>query len=152
MRIHFPRPTCLFLLLSCLVVFSSCDDRDKKEEIKQALANYDRLIKKMDADSIAQMYTADGDLGDIAHGRDSIKKFLSTFVNVKVLSVHSSSEKIEIKEDTAIQNGRYDRVAVVNSKDTVRPAGTFIAKWVWKINEGWNIQRMTTTPDNNSNK
>ena len=152
MNVNFPKPICLLFLLICLVVFYSCGDQYKKQEVEQALANYDRLIKKMDADSIALMYTSNGELGDIAHGRDSIRRFLSTFTNVEVLSVSSSSEKMEVRKDTVIQSGRYNQVALINHKDTVNPTGTYVAKWVWIKNEGWKIQRMTTTPDNNPHK
>jgi len=150
MENRFLKPIYLFLV--CVVVFYSCQNQAKKKEIKQALATYDRLIKKMDADSIALMYTTDGDLGIIAHGRDSIKRFLSTFTNVRVLSASSSSENIEIKEDTAMQSGRYDQVALVNNSDTVHPTGSYEAKWIWIKNEGWKIKRMTTISDNNPRK
>lgn len=150
MEYHFVKSIYLFLVFA--IVFYSCQNQVKRKEIKQALATYDRLIKKMDADSIALMYTTDGDLGIIAHGRDSIRKFLSTFTNVKVLSASSSSENIKIKDDTAVQTGRYEQVALVNNSDTVRPTGSYEAKWIWIKNEGWRIQRMTTTSDNNPNK
>jgi len=120
---------------------------DRKAEIESALKTYDRLIWKMDADSIADLYMAEGELGDIVHGRDSIRKFLSTFTNVKVLSVASTSEKIVFYQDTAIQNGRYNQTALVNNKDTMRPKGTYEAKWIWIKGEGWKIRRMTTTPE-----
>jgi len=150
MKNHFLKTIYLFLI--CAVVIYSCQSQAKQQAVKQAMATYDRLIKKMDADSIALMYTTDGDLGIIAHGRDSIRKFLSTFTNVKVLSASSSSENIKIKDDTAVQSGRYEQVALVNNSDTVRPTGSYEAKWVWIKNEGWKIRRMITTSDNNSNK
>ena len=152
MNVHFLKPTFLLFLLNCLVVFYSCHHRDKRQEVERALANYDRLIKKMDADSISLMYTANGELGDIARGRDSIRKFLSTFTNVEVLSVSSSSEKIDLEKDTIIQSGRYNQLALINHRDTVRPTGTYVARWIWQENEGWKIQRMTTTPDKNPSK
>jgi ketosteroid isomerase-like protein len=132
----------LFVLL-----IASCWRRHESGEIESALKGYDRLIQKMDADSIALLYTTDGDLGGIAQGRDSIRKFLSGFKNVRVLSVSSTSEKIELNADTAIQLGRFNQVALVNGTDTLRPKGTFTAKWIWTKEEGWKIRSMNTKPD-----
>jgi len=36
-------------------------------------------LQKTDADSIAYMFTPDGELGNVAKGRDSIRHFLSSF-------------------------------------------------------------------------
>jgi ketosteroid isomerase-like protein len=138
----------IFIMIAVFSAALSCNTRDRKAEVESGLRTYDRLIQKMDADSIALMYAPDGDLGTIAHGRDSIRKFLSTFKNVSVLSVSSSSDNIGINNDTAIQKGRFSQVALVNNKDTVRPKGTYIAKWVWIKDEGWKIKTMTTKPDN----
>ena len=135
----------LFVIIATLIL--SCHERDKKLEIESALKTYDHLIWTMNADSIALLYTVDGQLGEIARGRDSIRRFLSTFTNVKVLSVHSTSEKIVINKDTAIQSGRFNQTALINNKDTARPKGTYEAIWVWTKGEGWKIKRMTTTPD-----
>lgn len=118
-----------------------------RSEIESALKTYDRLIKNMDADSIALLYTTDGDLGTVAHGRDSIRKFLSSFKNVRVLSVASTSNTIEINRDTALQAGRYRQVALINNRDTAKLKGGFNARWIWIRGEGWRIKRMETQPD-----
>jgi hypothetical protein len=44
--------------------------------MEQAMQKYDRYILKMDVDSIALLYTPDGELGKMARGRDSIRRFL----------------------------------------------------------------------------
>jgi len=133
-------------LIVTLTVFDCCNMHNKKHEIELALKTYDRLVLKMDADSIAMMYTVDGELGDIARGRDSIKKFLSKFVNVKALAASSSSDRIEITNDTALQSGKYEQIDLVNNKDTVNPKGTYVAKWIWNKEEGWRIRSMATKP------
>jgi hypothetical protein len=139
------KPSYLLAILATFIF--SCKAPDRKKEIESALKTYDRLILKMDADSIAMLYTVDGDLGDIAHGRDSIRRFLATFTNVRVLSVSSISQKIVFNKDTAIQSGRFNQIAVINNKDTVKPKGTFETNWVWLRGEGWKIKKNTNTPD-----
>ena len=64
----------LFILLFLTACISYVH---RQQEVQDAMQHYDRLIKKMDADSIALLYTEDGDLGGIAHGRDSIRRYLT---------------------------------------------------------------------------
>ena len=87
------------------------------------------------------MFTPDGKLGDIARGRDSIKKFLLSFVNVKFLSQHST-KFIELKGDSATQTGTFLQCYVVNEKDTSCVKGSFKIKWRWLKGEGWKIKEM----------
>lgn len=122
----------------------SCSHNHNKNEIETAMRLYDHLILKMDADSIAWLYTPDGNLGDIAQGRDSIRKFLSTFKNVRVLSQSSETSSIEITGDSSVQKGRYRQVVLVPGKDTIRVKGEFTANWLWNASDGWHIKHMAT--------
>lgn len=140
----------IFLCSVCtlLICPSSNGQKHIKQEIENAMLRYDRLIQKMDADSIALLYAPDGDLGEMAHGRDSIRKFLLTFTNVKVLSTSSTSDSIVFNSDTAIQTGKYTQVALIQVKDTARLKGSYTAKWIWLPEQGWRIKKMNTKPDN----
>jgi hypothetical protein len=110
------------------------------------MQQYDKLLQKMDADSISKMFTQNGQLGDIASGRDSIKRFLSSFENVKVLAVSSSTASIELNSDTALQKGMYYQTAVINQTDTARLKGEYTTSWQWVPGEGWRIRKITTKP------
>ena len=131
----------LIVLLSFL--YSCTENMHSKASVESAMKEYDRLIKNMDADSIALLYTPDGDLGNIAHGRDSIKKFLSTFKNVKVLSQSSISDSVRIYGDSAYQTGTYKQVVIV-PPDTLTVKGLYFANWQWIKHEGWRIKHMET--------
>jgi hypothetical protein len=100
----------------------------------------------LDADSIALLYAPDGDLGNIAHGRDSIRSFLLTFKNLKVLSQTSNTEFLKVSGDTSLQKGKYHQTVVVAAKDTVNVRGEYTATWVWISKSGWHIKRMETKP------
>lgn len=120
----------------------------RQQEVQDAMQHYDQLIKKMDADSIALLYTADGDLGGIAHGRDSIRRFLSSFKNVRVLEVTSNTDSLAMTDDTAFQSGHYKQSGVIDEKDTFHVSGSYHAQWVWiKKEGGWRIKKMSTQPD-----
>jgi len=64
------------------------------------MEKYDALILKSDAPANAQLFTPDGNLGDIAIGRDAFKKFLSFFNNIRVPSQSTTSTSIKINGDT----------------------------------------------------
>lgn len=129
-------------LLSCHTVKYS------NQEIESAMHYYDHLIKKLDADSIALLYTPDGNLGGMAIGRDSIRHFLASFKNVEVLSQVSTTSSITFVKDTAIQKGTYIQKDIVANKDTITVTGEYTTKWVRLQKEGWRIKQMNTKPTN----
>lgn len=139
-----------FIIIYFISLFScnTTSHNKNKEGVENAMKYYDHLILKLDADSIAMLYTADGKLGDIATGRDSIKKFLSSFKNVAVLSQSSTTGSVKIIRDTAIQTGTYTQTDLVSGKDTVKVKGTYIARWQWMRKAGWHIKRMETKSAN----
>ncbi len=134
------------LFIACISSFE-CSNKDNERGVEQAMKQYDHLIKKMDADSIALLYTPDGDLGTMAHGRDSIKMFLSRFKDIKVLYQHSVITYMKITADTALQRGIYRQMVLINGKDTMRDGGEFTAIWWWIEPGVWRIKKMMTTPN-----
>jgi hypothetical protein len=135
-----------FYLIAAVVLFSckNTEPGKDKEGVEAALKQYDHLLKKLDGDSIALLYTADGDLGDKVHGRDSIRRYFASFKNVAVLFQMSASESVELKVNAAIQKGHYNQTALVDGKDTIKAKGEYMAYWLWTPKEGWRIRRMIT--------
>jgi hypothetical protein len=138
------RTTFPFIILLSMAACSG--HTHQRQEVETAMHQYDGLIKKMDADSIALLYTADGDLGTMAHGRDSIRRFLASFKNVQVLDVSSSTDSLTLHDDTAFQMGHYKQSGVINGKDTFHVKGGYHVRWIWVAGEGWRIKKMTTQP------
>jgi hypothetical protein len=140
------------ILISVFTIFLfSCNAARNDKTIsgvEAAMKQYDHLIQKMDADSIALLYAPDGRLGNMAVGRDSIKKFLSSFKNVEVLSQASTTKFISLINDTAIQKGTYQQTDVLSKEDTVIVKGEYTARWEWLKDEGWHIKSMETKPAN----
>ena len=139
------RETKKALCLTVMLFLVSCA-RHKAEEVDAAMQYYDRLLLKMDADSIALIYSADGELGSAAKGRDSIRNFLSSFKDVKVESQESHTDSISINVDSAWQSGTYHQRARLSDKKTVEVKGKFTAKWIWNPKSGWLLKRMDTAP------
>jgi hypothetical protein len=89
---------------------------------------YNHYIMSMNTDSIASIFSPEGELGDIAQGRDSIKRFLYRFKDFKVLSQTSSTNTISIFGDSAIHNGTYWQTTIIPPSDTVHVKGSFYSK------------------------
>jgi hypothetical protein len=140
----FPLP----IVISFMFLLSCNTTKHNKSGVESAMKYYDHLILKLDADSISMLYAPDGNLGGIAIGRDSIRKFLSSFKNVRVLSQSSTTGSINIIRDTAIQKGTYTQIDIVSGKDTVRVKGEYTTRWEWIHKEGWHIKQMTTKSTN----
>ena len=138
----------LLLFANCLLLLSCTTSTHNKSGVEAAMKYYDHLILKLDADSIALLYTPDGNLGGMAIGRDSIKQFLSTFKNVQVLSQVSTTDSIHIIRDTAIQKGSYTQTDIVAGKDTLHVKGEYTVQWQWIHKQGWHIKKMITKPLN----
>ena len=137
-----------FFIAVIILLFSCNAGKHSSKSVELAMQHYDHLILKLDADSIALLFTPDGNLGNIAMGRDSIRRFLASFKNVQVLSQSSNTASIKINKDTAIQKGSYQQTDVIAGKDTVKVKGTYTATWLWLSKEGWYIKQMTTKPSN----
>lgn len=134
--------TILFIILisALLIIWQCATLKPTASGVEAALKHYDNLIKKVDGDYIAMMYTTDGDLGNSAHGRAAIKKMLDGFKNFKVLEQKSTSNSINIKGDSALQKGFYNQTAVVG-KDTYRIKKSFTIHWAWINKKEWLVKR-----------
>lgn len=141
------------LLFFAFIIMISCHGVSPTPDLTTALATYDRLILKTDADSIALLYTIDGDLGNKAHGRDSIRTFLLQFKDFKVLEQHSTIDSISAGQDTGFIAGHYQQRVIVPVKDSLNPAhihdtvtakGSFRSTWIQVPEYGWQIRKMET--------
>ena len=138
----------LFFLTSIALLFSCNASRHNRNGVQSSMNQYDHYIQTMDVDSIALLYTPDGDLGKMAHGRDSIRKFLDKFKSFKVLSQTSTTESINNMRDSTIQKGVYRQSVILPVSDTVSVKGEYTATWVWLPKSGWHLKRMETKPIN----
>ena len=139
-------PVFFYAILLSIPGFLSCSQKRSRESVEEAMQTYDRLILKMDVDSIALLYTPDGDLGKIAHGRDSIRSFLERFKNFRVLYQNSKTDFISINVDTATHAGTYRQKVIIAPGDTALVKGTFTVRWIWLTAGGWHIKRIDTLP------
>ncbi len=142
----------LLLFSACLSVLhaqstmKSWKTRSAENKINETLKRYDDFILHTNPDSIASLYAPDGNLGDIAIGRDSIRKFLLKFQGIKVLAVHTQSTSLKIEGKEAHQTGEYNQRAILPKGDTVQVKGKIDILWTERKPGSWYIQKMKTTP------
>jgi hypothetical protein len=145
---EFMRMLPLFFFISLF----SCADR--KSQVEKAMQNYDRLIFKMAADSIADCFIDSGTLGGegmpLQVSRDSIRRFLKSFdaSAIRMISNQSRIKSVVFKGDTAILEGNYEQKAEVNGKPGVY-SGTFVARWLMGNDGKWRLLSMYTVPVKN---
>ena len=135
-----------FIRVIITLLFACNTNRHNTKGIQSVMKLYDHYIQTMDVDSIALLYTPEGDLGQMAHGRDSIRKFLDKFKNFKVLSQTSTTASITNMQDSTLQKGFYHQTVIVPVNDTVTVKGEYTATWVWLSKSGWHLKRMETKP------
>ena len=136
----------IFLLFLCFAYcITGCSPHQgNKDELILRMKLYDHLILKTDGDSIALLYSPDGELGNAAKSRNQIRNFLYNYRHYKVLEQASSLDTVSIDGDTAFVKGIYHQKVVVPEHDTVTVKGTYASKWEWVKGERWLIKRMET--------
>jgi len=130
--------------LFTIILLSCAKHQHTNKEIEQAMINYDSLIVKQDPVAIAQAFTPVGKLGDVATGRDAIQTLLSQVKGFKVIDQSSTTTAIQIRGDSAIQQGTYIQRNVDAKNDTIKAMGTFTCKWKWTEGQGWKIDHIVT--------
>lgn len=114
--------------------------------VDSAMRNYDRVLMSVNADSIAMLYTKDGELGANAKGREAIKMFLSNFKDIRIEKQISTTKSIIIAGDTAIQKGSYEQAGKLPGDKKFNVKGEYTAKWAWDSEKGWLLKHMETNP------
>jgi len=140
-----------YILIASIVFIYSCSETSTKETPQDVIKKYERLVLEMKADSIAQLFTTDAEIGHgdqpPIKGRDSIYSFLSSFKNVRVLNNRDDIVSTSVRDDSATVLGSYTQTVIVSDKDTVNVAGKFTSFMIRDKNKGWLISKMRTRSD-----
>lgn len=114
-----------------------------KKGVEDAMKKYNHFLETMQVDSIAGLFTENGDLGNMARGRDSIARFLAKFSSYKVLYQRTTTDSIKLGEREANQFGKYNQRTIIPPADTVTVSGFYVASWRL-IGDKLFLQRMDT--------
>ena len=121
-----------------------------KAQVERALSVYNARVLAMAHDSIAALYTVDGEMGGAGQpptrGREAIRSRLASFSGYHVLGNRMVADSTRVTADTARQWGSYWQRVRVPAGDTVEVSGTFAATWQRTGKGAWQLRRMIATP------
>jgi uncharacterized protein (TIGR02246 family) len=122
---------------------------DAQAQLRQWTEHYAQLVKAMDSNAIANLYTADGE-SVIAgqppiRGRDAIRKQLESFSGYSVQSELLTADTINVDGPRAHVTGTYHQRVRIPAGDVIEVHGAYAADWLREGND-WHIQKLLTTP------
>ncbi len=120
------------------------------QSLQDALDHYSQLVEGMQSDSIAALFTADGELGAAGQpavvGPGAIAAHLHTFDQYRVLSERLMVDSSAIIADSGFQRGHYAQTVILPAGDTVTVSGRFTVEWLNDGHGKWRVRRMGTAP------
>lgn len=117
--------------------------------LQQALQHYSDLILHMDNDGIADLFTEQGEIINSGQpkiqGRESIRKFLGSFTEYKVVEESLQADSTAILGTRAIQIAHYHQKVTIPNGKTVDTSGGIKIDWVSEDGR-WLIIRVENLP------
>ena len=129
MNRHRAAGTLVLLASACTVGRTSSGDPAASRAVAAAMEHYTALIKAVASDSIAAMYTEDGDDGKVV-----------------VDSASTVSDDVEIFGTTAYQWGSFSQVARVQDQPPGKFSGRYVARWRRTPEGQWKLTRLLMQP------
>jgi len=122
---------------------------DTETQLRQATEHYAQLVKAMDSNAIANLYTADGESIIVGQppirGREAIRKQLESFSGYSVQSEILTADTINVDGPRAHVTGTYRQRVRIPAGDVIEVHGAYAADWLREGND-WHIQKLLTTP------
>ncbi|MBX6365217.1 MAG: DUF4440 domain-containing protein [Gemmatimonadetes bacterium] len=116
-------------------------------EVSAAMGHYVALTRRVDSDSVAAMYTADGELLEPRmaplRGREAIRRFLAPFDARTVVDTAAfRTTSLDVYGDVAYQWGTYHQVARLDGGPPGTFDGRFAAQWRRDTDGRWRLARL----------
>jgi len=141
----------LVFVSACTVGRTSSGDPAASRAVVAAMEHYTALIRAVASDSIAAMYTEDGELLEAGmaplRGPKEIREFLAQFDGkVVVDSASTVSDDVEVFGTTAYQWGSFSQVARVQDQPPGKFSGRYVARWRRTPEGQWKLTRLLMQP------
>jgi ketosteroid isomerase-like protein len=120
--------------------------------IRTRMAEYDNDLRAMNADGIARLFTADGELWNagtlLKRGPDAIRAFLHSFDGqVRIESQQTTVDRVVIDGDRATSYGTYRQTArLLKDNSILNVTGEIRVDWIQCKPATWCVRRLETTP------
>ena len=116
----------------------------------KALRHYESLVARMESDSIASLFAADGQLmkskSESLVGPAAVRSFLQSFSTYHVLQHRMDCDSLFFSGSRVVQSGTYWQKVRIPSGDTLTVDGRFQLEWQRSPNDIWRILRIRTVP------
>jgi uncharacterized protein (TIGR02246 family) len=126
-------------------------DPAHKAAVEAALQKYCDYVARMDDKGIAEMFTADGEMGSPGGkplvGREAILRHLATLHDFKVESTVVTSESVTFRGSEAHQKGTYKQTVLTPKGNTLIVSGKLEADWTLEKDGVWRLKKMIAAPD-----
>jgi uncharacterized protein (TIGR02246 family) len=147
MRRIAKRSLALVLAVACARASST----DRGAAVVAAMDHYAALVRAVNSDSVAAMFTQDAQLLEPGmaplRGREAIRAFLAPFDGkVTVDTVENRTDLVEVYGDTAYLWGRYRQVARTGDQPPGEFDGRYVARWRLEADGRWRLARLLMQP------
>jgi uncharacterized protein (TIGR02246 family) len=140
-------------LIVIAVFFTACarttSVADAQAQLHEATEHYAQLVRAMDSNAIANLYTTDGESVIVGQppirGREAIRKQLESFSGFSVQSETLTADTITVDGPRAHVTGTYRQRVRVPAGEVMEVHGAYAADWLREGND-WHIQKLRTTP------
>ena len=137
----------LVLFIISFTIFSCKSSGDRAKEIEKNMLHYGDLLLRLEADSLANCFTAEGELRGEGQkpviGQDSIRKVFKSFAGAHMLEYKITMKPTLFKSDTGVQEGSYFQKVIIPQGDTLELGGEYSTKWI-KVDNKWLLKEMYT--------
>ena len=123
---------------------------DRRADVEAAMRHYVRLTQLVNSDSVAAMYTNDGEMLQARsapiRGREAIRAFLKPFDGHTVVdTVTSTTDALDVYDSTAYLWGGYHQVTRLDGPPATYN-GRMVIRWRLEPDGAWRIARILMQP------
>jgi len=142
---------CLIVFIVLASLLSGCGQHRVRpgDEVDVALYRYRHLIQQGDFDRVAGMFESNAELShdELAPivGRDSIRTFLNSFKDYKIIEYELVVMSTSQSGAAATQLGRYHQKVISPAGAPIEVRGSFSAEWARDADGSWLLHRMHTS-------
>lgn len=127
------------------------DSATVRPVVEAAMQRFNRFMREGPPDSVAAMFTKDGELYEpreaVHKGRTSIRSFFAPLtVDVRIESATTTTQAFEVRGGSVLQWGEYIENGGPVSQPSRSYRGRFVAEWVRQRNGQWLLHHLMLQP------